>query len=257
MVVQRFLPLQPGIQQPYNVLTPTDVNYNSSTTPHESPIIKANDFNSTLTTKNVNLMNSLTETSCASTSTDKNANREWPQTPTDISRLLKLDDEGIDIECAKVMDSTTIDNAQNEQQHLIEEDDDANESDEEENNRMRQKINEDPGIQSLMEISLPSPIPIASPDECKPFLSKNIKRKQNLSILFPTDFSDGSQPPISPIRILRESPVPADAKWFEENMNDFSLSSFLGQLDSTIEQANNKRSPNRCVSLKFIAFFSF
>lgn len=47
---------------------------------------------------------------------------------------------------------------------------------------------------------------------------------------------------MSPMGILRESPSPADAKWFEENMNDFSLSSFLGHLDSTCDQNNSKRS---------------
>lgn len=65
------------------------------------------------------------------------------------------------------------------------------------------------------------------------------------------DFVDGnSQPPVSPIGILRESPVPSATKWFEENMNDFSLSSFLGHLDSNCELNNRRsdsRSPNRCV----------
>lgn len=64
-------------------------------------------------------------------------------------------------------------------------------------------------------------------------------------------YTDGvdSQPPVSPIGILRESPVPADSKWFEENMNDFSLSSFLGQLEANCEQVNGRRSRSpRCVS---------
>lgn len=52
--------------------------------------------------------------------------------------------------------------------------------------------------------------------------------------------------------ILRESPVPAASRWFEENMNDFSLSSFLGHLESNCDQTNGRRSrsrsPNRKVS---------
>lgn len=44
---------------------------------------------------------------------------------------------------------------------------DQMDSDEEETNRIRQNFNDDPGIQSLMEISLPSPIPMVNHDECK------------------------------------------------------------------------------------------
>lgn len=72
---------------------------------------------------------------------------------------------------------------------------------------------------------------------------------------------------MSPMGILRESPSPNDAKWFEENMHDFSLSSFLGHLDAACDQnvavaaaasaaaARRCRSPNRCVSSnsKFIS----
>lgn len=47
-------------------------------------------------------------------------------------------------------------------------DEDQLDSDDEETNRMRQRINNDPGIQSLMEISLPSPIPMVNVhDDCK------------------------------------------------------------------------------------------
>lgn len=83
-----------------------------------------------------------------------------------------------------------------------------------------------------------------------------------------TDFNEdnvSSQPPMSPMGILRESPSPNDAKWFEENMHDFSLSSFLGHLDAACDQnaavaaaasaaaARRCRSPNRCVSSNTIA----
>lgn len=52
---------------------------------------------------------------------------------------------------------------------------------------------------------------------------------------------------MSPMGILQDAP--SDPRWYEENMNDFSLSSFLGHLDATCE-ANGKssRSPNRAVS---------
>lgn len=56
------------------------------------------------------------------------------------------------------------------------------------------------------------------------------------------------------MRILRESPVPADSKWFEENMNDFSLSSFLGHLEANCDQSNSRRSRSpRCVSISVCA----
>lgn len=51
---------------------------------------------------------------------------------------------------------------------------------------------------------------------------------------------------MSPMTILRQSPT--DPKWFEDNVNDFSLSSFLGQLDSTCEAEKRRKSPNRDVS---------
>lgn len=34
---------------------------------------------------------------------------------------------------------------------------------------------------------------------------------------------------MSPMRLIRDSP--SDPKWLEDNLNDFSLSSFLGHLD--------------------------
>lgn len=53
---------------------------------------------------------------------------------------------------------------------------------------------------------------------------------------------------MSPMTILRQSPT--DPKWFEDNVNDFSLSSFLGQLDSTCDAEKRRKSPNRDVSSK-------
>lgn len=45
-------------------------------------------------------------------------------------------------------------------------------------------------------------------------------------------FSYSNGPPMSPMTMLRQSPT--DPRWFEENVNDFSLSSFLGQLDAAV-----------------------
>lgn len=69
---------------------------------------------------------------------------------------------------------------------------------------------------------------------------------------FRADFEDNSQPSISPMGILSESPVPSASKWFEENLNDFSLSSFLGHLESNCDgRRSRSRSPNRVVSCPF------
>lgn len=60
-------------------------------------------------------------------------------------------------------------------------------------------------------------------------------------------------PPMSPMTILHEAP--SDPKWFEENMADFSLSSFLGHLDSAVCDSNSKQrfsSPNAEVSLSIL-----
>lgn len=57
------------------------------------------------------------------------------------------------------------------------------------------------------------------------------------------DFNYNSNPPMSPMTILRQSPT--DPKWFEENVNEFSLSSFLGHLDAC---EGEKKSPNHEVS---------
>lgn len=45
-------------------------------------------------------------------------------------------------------------------------------------------------------------------------------------------FSYSNGPAMSPMTILRQSPT--DPRWFEENVNDFSLSSFLGHLDAAV-----------------------
>ncbi|XP_031636606.1 protein cramped [Contarinia nasturtii] len=238
VVVQRILPLQPGISQPYGMLAAPDpitysiessvIKSSTSSSSSSSPSSSSSlEYKSILTEENLSRMNHLTEDASANPyirSIDTNSSNSSTinaddNNTTDLSEHQKCDSG---IETCDIIDSGT-----NKPEYSASDADQVEEvdSDEEENNRIRQRLNEDPGIQSLMEISLPSPIPMAhSVDDF---------------------YSDGvdSQPPISPMRILRESPVPSDTKWFEENMNDFSLSSFLGHLDSNCERG---RSP-RCI----------
>lgn len=126
--------------------------------------------------------------------------------------------------------------------------------DEEENRRFRERFNDDPGIRCLMDISLPSPLPMASTShECKNRINIGfywiiISFLCNFWLLS-IDYED-NQPP-SPMGILRESPSPSATKWFEENMSDFSLSSFLGHLDANYDGRRSRsqsRSPSRGVS---------
>lgn len=179
MVVQRLLPLQPGITPPYNVLTPADVtNY-----PIENAMIKASstaEYKSSLTEEN--LRNHLSDgaganaptTTATATATAAAAaidilssNSKTAQNIVDclnISENPKCD-RGIEI-CDMIVSATDHNKPLMTTEYFTA---DLIDSDEEENNRIRQRLNEDPGIQSLMEISLPSPIPIAhSSDECKP-----------------------------------------------------------------------------------------
>lgn len=96
-------------------------------------------------------------------------------------------------------------------------------------------LSEDPGIKSLLEISLPSPVMTNHEGE---FLVR--WRNENKTVVYVADFLFlmlsieefvySNHPPMSPMGIIRESPT--DPKWFEENLSDFSLSSFLGHLDS-------------------------
>lgn len=185
VVVQRLLPLQPGIQQPYEmrVLSTPDVGYSNSTTV-ENSVAKSNEFNSTLTTENLNLLNSLSGSVGSNAAVmDKNANNKEVRnaSTSDISKLLILDDDDVDYN-QEVLPNPQLVNKTDDKPT---ETDEAIESDEEENIRIRQKLNEDPGIQSLMEISLPSPIPIASSsDECKLKIKSILLLNEPSTIIF-------------------------------------------------------------------------
>ncbi|XP_055304646.1 protein cramped isoform X2 [Sitodiplosis mosellana] len=232
VVVQRILPLQPGITQPYGVYAAPDINYpieNSMIKPSSSASSSTSsvEYKSILTEENLSRMNHLSEDdnpNLRSSSIDKSSSNSSTQNNEDNSSASEHQKCDSGIESCDMIDS-----GDNEPEYSAS-DADQMDSDEEENNRIRQRLNEDPGIQSLMEISLPSPIPINhSVDEF---------------------YSDGidSQPAISPMRILRESPVPTDSKWLDEHINDFSLSSFLGHLESNCDAANSRRSRSpRCL----------
>lgn len=195
--MQRLLPLQPGIAQSYDFLMTNDMNNSEQlrNTGYSNQQIRSSARTETCTS-----------TTASTSSTAQNGN----SSQLDISKLLDMNEPNED-----------------------------NQSKEDENNSDDAKddtdsISNDPGIQSLLDISLPSPISISSRnDEC-----------------IYSDFTDSnSQPPMSPMRILRELPSPADAKWFEENMHDFSLSSFLTHLEQPYDQNMKKiKSPNRNVS---------
>lgn len=251
--MQRLLPLQPGITQQFGVLTTADAtNYPIDNAMAPQTV----EYKSILTEENLrNHLSEETTSNVSSKSMDiSSSSAQNAVAIASTSEHTKCDSE---IESCDIM----IDSDGNKPSEYFTSDLD---SDEEENNRIRQRLNEDPGIQSLMEISLPSPIPINhSADECESLLflvdlffvlfvlytHPFVKYMNIFSIPVYTD-SVESQPSISPMRILRESPVPADAKWFEENMNDFSLSSFLGHLEANCDQSNSRRSRSpRCVSI--------
>lgn len=166
MVVQRLLPLQPGITQPFGVLTTADV----TSYPLEGTMIKASspvEYKSILTEEN--LRNHLSTDANSNipigsidiTSSNINATENFIEnSSTEEDEHVKCDSE---IETCDIIDS----GINKSTPEFFTSDAELIDSDEEENNRIRQRFNDDPGIQSLMEISLPSPMPIVhSADEC-------------------------------------------------------------------------------------------
>lgn len=158
MVVQRLLPLQPGITQPFGVLTTADVNYPIENAMTQAPV----EYKSILTEEN--LRNHLSEEVSSNTSNKPiNINSSPEPNVMETASTSDRDHSKCDsgIETCDIM----IDSEGDKPTEYFTSDLD---SDEEENNRIRQRFNEDPGIQSLMEISLPSPIPIThAADECE------------------------------------------------------------------------------------------
>lgn len=174
VVVQRILPLQPGITQPFSVLPTADVSYSientmikpspSSSSPSSSSTLE---YKSSLTEENLSRMNNLSEDSSSNSmrSVDSNSSNSSSRNIENNSSTSEHSkcDSGIE----------TCDITGGDRSHHIPSFN-VVDIDEEENNRLRQKLNDDPGIQSLMEISLPSPIQMVnSADECKFQLKSN------------------------------------------------------------------------------------
>lgn len=170
VVVQRILPLQPGItQQPYSVLPTADVNYSiesspikpSSSSSSASASASSMEYKSSLTEENLSRMNNLSE------NTNSNSQQRSINDQSSNSSIRAIETSstehpncGIEIKHCDMVDSRG--------DKLDPPAFDVVGIDEEENNRLRQRLDDDPGIQSLMEISLPSPIPIvSSTDECE------------------------------------------------------------------------------------------
>lgn len=111
------------------------------------------------------------------------------------------------------------------------------------------------GIKSLMEISLP-PSPICTTtndvDTFDGRLFCFFKLFLFTELYFFSAFFCGSEPP-SPMRLLRETGGENSSKWLDADTNDFSLSSFLGHLDASVA---NKKNDVRFFFLWFCQIFN-
>lgn len=165
-MVQRLLPLQPGMPQHSVVKPASDIKYGSMKL--DSTIRKQLRVETETSPKAANETNFL--------SNIKNGSQ-------DMSKLLEIDDESDacdkkpDVnEAVSVPDADTahpIEETQETQTKTIDDigTEECTDSEDEED-RIRKHLNEDPGIQSLMEISLPSPIPLnPTSEECMYFCS--------------------------------------------------------------------------------------
>lgn len=195
--MQRLLPLQPGVAQSYDLLMTSDINNSDQM-------------------RNINYRNKHA----------RSVSHSETLTSSTVATSTALDGNSSSLDMSKLLELSESHNGNPDEKQL---------TDEENNCDDAQNIINDPGIQSLLDISLSSPISISNRDDACSY----------------SDFTDSnSQPSMSPMRILRELPSPADAKWFEENMHDFSLSSFLGHLEQQPSDQNIRRikSPSRNVN---------
>lgn len=191
VVVQRLLPVQPGINQSYDVVTPQ---------------VHVRTYKTNGDTKN--------ETS----DVPKNGKSDFDESDSELNTessdesYTKSNGNGV-VSNSDTIESSPGDSIENTYMDIKS---DiplpfANTSVENSDNRTDTKdidLEDDPGIKQLMEISLPSPAALNVLDDNETF--SNI-------------------PPMSPMRLIRETST--DSKWLEENFSDFSLSSFLGHLD--------------------------
>lgn len=157
--------------QTYGVVTTTDGKYSSATstdTPPSRPLSddKHNEDDrprpkSMLTSENLSRINQL------SNYKTNNNNREGVlnvNNLTDMSRLLEFEHASVH-EDDDSDDNDTGSGRLNDESVESEEDESSDNSDA--GDSIQRRMSEDPGIQSLMDISLPSPLPIHnSSDEC-------------------------------------------------------------------------------------------
>lgn len=173
VVVQRLLPLQPGMAQTYGVVNTNDVEYSGNSNMHDESSTSSDDR-----TSNNHKHASATQAKSLLTSENldrinarhyDNNNRENVHNVNktiDMNHLLDDNDDDEDDE----------DDHDNEQTNELSDGNDVDEIDADEIDgegdgeaidEESRRLNEDPGIQSLMEISLPSPFPAhAAADEC-------------------------------------------------------------------------------------------
>ncbi|XP_037050338.1 protein cramped isoform X2 [Bradysia coprophila] len=193
VIVQRILPLQPGMAQSV-VTAGMDFMTNG--------IIRPNGLTSTISREANHLKKSFSNNNVDSHKSNKST--DDVDAPTTSSATVTTSDKSIETASSSNSVIEIIDESRSPEQP-----------------QKPAEVDDDPCIQSIMDLSLPSPMSNGNMDE---YFSYN-------------------QPPMSPMTILRQSPT--DPKWFEDNVNDFSLSSFLGQLDSSCDADKRRKSPNR------------
>lgn len=178
LVVQRLLPLQPGMPKNFGLVTPaSDIKYGS---------VKLDDTLRKQLRAETETSSSLMNESGSSFVKNQKIGA------LDMSKLLEIDDEydtsnletendkrnvtETTSETTQQLNNTICNDKLTMDNELEAEELDVDEQDEEDT--IRRRLNEDPGIQSLMELSLPSPIPTSSTsDECeyRKYKKKTIK----------------------------------------------------------------------------------
>lgn len=220
IVVQRLLPLQPAVSNSYGLVI-TQEEYLKSTL-HSNE----NNGNGSNVTTSSSSINEILEPKITTSIGDgkkkfwKNNNNNEEAT-TDNKKKILIKNESITTKAPLVENENSL--------------------------------SDDPGLKSLMEISLPSP-PVSTNHEGKCDSEYFAIFIICFSFILCTEeFIYSNNPPMSPMGIIRESPT--DPKWYEDNINDFSLSSFLGQLESTCDTSEKNHRHPRDVNINSNFFF--
>lgn len=168
--MQRLLPLQPGITQSYYT---TDVKYNGNLSQEHANKVHQTATEtsaSALTSENISkiIFRHNNETIVSNSTVTAISKRCQPT--MDMSKLLEIDDETHSMDGNK--ESDKLNDSTNRISDVVDGLDEneivAIEQSQDEKAKISRQLNDDPGIQSLMEISLPSPLPSSpSADECK------------------------------------------------------------------------------------------